>query len=130
MNQRLSVQQIIEQIATSLPNASWQYDPDADDMEITLPGGADREGKGVLLKDDLLVRLDPDTNEPLTITVTAWTQYSNSRTAQEAARRVASQMGTNRIDPQHWATIPDRAAIEAVTETMRSSTDLYTAITR
>src|SRR5262249_40045657 len=45
----------------ALRRAEWRYNPDADEMNVLLPGWEGRPGRAVLVDDDFYVRLDAET---------------------------------------------------------------------
>lgn len=66
-------------VRASLPHARWEYDDDADEVDIIFPNSEGREGRAVLVRGELYVRLDVDTGQPLSIIIPSfrswWRQY-------------------------------------------------------
>jgi hypothetical protein len=85
MTPKLSRRDVIERVAASLQHARWAYDEDADELEVVLPGGDARPGRTILLDSDVYLRLDADTNEPLTIIVPAFSSWMSRRAPRRPA---------------------------------------------
>jgi hypothetical protein len=81
---KLSRQEVVERLVAGLPSAHWEFDEEADELEIVLPGGRGREGRAVLIDDDFFLRLDVDTNEPLTVIIPAVSVWLGRQVAQLA----------------------------------------------
>ena len=125
--------QVAEQIAAAIGDAEWHYDDAIDEMEIVLPAGAGREGRAVLVDDDTILRLDPETNEPLSIIVTAWTHWRSQQlpvwTIPELPRpNGATGQSGPFPDPHAWLRMPREAAARALDRTVRYSTPLAEAV--
>jgi hypothetical protein len=69
VSQRLTADEIVDRLTSDLAAAEWEYDNEADELEIVLPGSIGREGRAILVEPDVYLRLDLDTNEPLSITI-------------------------------------------------------------
>lgn len=121
MTIKLTADEVITRVASGLDEAEWRYDEDADEMEIVLAGGHGREGRSILIDDDTFLRVDPETNQPLSIIVTAWTYWS----ARQAAAPVPSLMPAT---PQAWLSLPEQMARQAVERTVRTSQELAAAV--
>lgn len=67
----------IETILTMLPDATWYYHPSSGDMDIVFAGGEGREAEvpWILVGDDILVRLDAETGEPLSLVMPSFTVW-------------------------------------------------------
>jgi hypothetical protein len=59
----------------ALRRAEWCYNPDADEMNVLLPGWEGRAGRAVLVDDEFYVRLDVETGRPLSILIPAYTAW-------------------------------------------------------
>ena len=121
MTSKLTADEVITKVTSGLDQAEWRYDEDADEMEIVLAGGDGREGRSILIDDDTFLRLDPETNQPLSIIVTAWTYWS--------ARQVATSVpGVMPATPQTLLRLPQQMAQQAVERTVRSSQELAAGV--
>lgn len=72
-----------ELILAGLPYAEWRYDEEADEMDVLLPGSERREGVAKLVNDEFYVRVDVDTNEPLTIIIPTFTDWLADKLADQ-----------------------------------------------
>lgn len=106
-------------ILATLGQAAWEYDAEIDEMEIILPGGAGREGLATLVADESYVRVDPDTFEPLSIIVPAYTSWLAQQPAQPATQPTT--------DPRRWLAIPQQTAQDAIRRLVRTSKELAAA---
>ena len=50
---------VVDAIVADLEAADWQYDPEADDMDIILPNVVNRAAEWLDIEDDFFVRIDP-----------------------------------------------------------------------
>ncbi len=78
-----------ERILAGLPYAEWRYDEEADELDVLLPGSEHRAGVAKLFNDEFYVRVDVDTNEPLTITIPTFTDW--------LAQKLADQVRHGRV---------------------------------
>jgi len=108
-----------ERILALLAQAEWDYDDEIDEMEIAFPGCAGRAGIATLVGNELYVRVDPDTYDPLSIIIPGYSAWL-ARQRRPPARRPTT-------DPQHWLDIPRLTAQHALQRTIRSSTELSAA---
>ena len=67
----------IETLLTMLPGATWHYHPPSGDMDIVFAGGEGREAQvpWILVGDDIIVRLDAETGEPLSLVMPSFTVW-------------------------------------------------------
>ena len=72
-----------ELILAGLPYAEWRYDEEADELDVLLPGSERREGVAKLVNDEFYVRVDVDTNEPLTIVIPTFTDWLANKLADQ-----------------------------------------------
>ena len=105
-----------QQVLAALDGAEWHYDDEIDEMEIVLPGGAGREGLAVLVADEFYVRVDPDTFEPLSLLIPAYTSWLAKQPAAPTARP-----STN---PSQWINLSRQTARHAIRRTVRASSEL------
>jgi hypothetical protein len=101
-------------LLTALPSATWEYDEDTDEMEIRLPGVAGKTGYYALLGDDLYVRLDEVTGQPLGVMIPTYHYWLTVRLAEASGKRHAVPA---RRDPARWMAeqrnvVPDALARE------------------
>ena len=89
-----------ERILAGLPYAEWRYDEEADELDVLLPGSEHREGVATLVNDEFYVRVDVDTNEPLTIIIPTFTDWLAQKLADQVrhGRVRLSEDGTVRIE--------------------------------
>ena len=104
----------VERIIAALPQADWQYDPEADDMDIILPNVVNRAAEWLDIEDDFFVRIDPERGEPLSIVIIAFTVW------------LAEKQGRDLPSPK--ASIDYAAARQAIAQTLRASEDLAAAV--
>jgi hypothetical protein len=97
-----------------LPHADWQYDPEADDMDIILPNVVNRAAEWLDIEDDFFVRIDLECREPLSIVIIAFTVW------------LAEKQGHDLPTPR--APIDYAAARQAVAQTLRTSEELAAAV--
>ena len=97
-----------------LPEAEWEYDEDADEMEVRLPSAAGREGYYALLRDDLYVRLDAETGEPLGVMIPSYQLWLGRHIAMPAARGASPTVPAGAGDPVRWIAEQDQAAPQAL----------------
>jgi hypothetical protein len=81
VNPKLRLHEVVERVAAAIPAARWKYDEEADEVEIVLPGVGPRPGRAILIDDDFYLRLDVDTNEPLTLLIPTFTDWVSRRAA-------------------------------------------------
>ncbi len=106
---------VVDAIVADLETADWQYDPEADDMDIILPGVTNRAAEWVQADDDgCFVRIDPERKEPLSIVIIAFTVW------------LAEKQG--RDLPAPHAPIDYAVARQAIAQTLRASEDLAAAV--
>ena len=89
-----------ERIHAGLPYAEWRYDEEADELDVLLPGSERREGVAKLVNDEFYVRVDVDTNEPLTIIIPTFTDWLANKLADQVrhSRVRLSKDGAVRIE--------------------------------
>ena len=89
-----------ERILAGLPYAEWHYDEEADELDVLLPGSERREGVAKLVNDEFYVRVDVDTNEPLTIIIPTFTDWLAQKLADQVrqGRVCLSEDGTMQIE--------------------------------
>ena len=105
----------VERIIAALPQADWQYDPEADDMDIILPNVTNRAADWVQVDDEgCFVRIDSERREPLSIVIIAFTVW------------LAEKQGRDLPIPR--APIDYAAARQAVAQTLRASEELAAAV--
>ena len=75
-----------ERILAGLPDAEWHYDEEADELDVLLPGSEHRAGVAKLVNDEFYVRVDVDTNEPLTIIIPTFTDWLAKKLADRVRR--------------------------------------------
>ena len=97
-------------IHAGLPYAEWRYDEEADEMDVLLPGSEHRAGVAKLVNEEFYVRVDVDTNEPLTIIIPTFTDW--------LANKLAIQVRHSRI------CLSEDGALQI--ETMISAAGLFT----
>ncbi len=114
MSVQQTVEANVERIIATLPYADWQYDPEADDMDIILPNVVNRAAEWLDIEDDFFVRIDPERKEPLSIVIIAFTVW------------LAEKQG--RDLPAPHAPIDYAAARQAIAQTLRVSEDLAAAV--
>lgn len=67
---------VVDAMVAGLETADWQYDPEADDMDIILPNVKNRAADWVQVDDDgCFVRIDLERREPLSIVIIAFTVW-------------------------------------------------------
>ena len=93
MSRKLTLQEVVDRLTVGLEAARWEYDAEADELEIVLPGGAGREGRAILLDSEVYLRLDADTNEPLTVIIPAVSVWLGQQVAQVATHLAAPRPG-------------------------------------
>jgi hypothetical protein len=119
---KLNRQEVINRVVSGLPNARWEYDAEADEMEIVLPGGNARAGRAVLIDPDVYLRLDVDTNEPLTIIIPAYSDWMSRRA-------IGSAPPPGPADPpQVWRRVSYVEARRSLRQTVRYSNELAAAV--
>jgi hypothetical protein len=59
----------------ALPHATWDYDQDADEMNVLLPSFEGREGRMVLIDDDFSVCFDAETAAPLSLMIPNYSSW-------------------------------------------------------
>ena len=105
----------IDAIVADLEAADWQYDPEADDMDIILPNITNRAADWVQVDDDgCFVRIDPERREPLSIVIIAFTVWLAEKQERDL--------------PAPSAPIDYAAARQAIAQTLRASEDLAAAV--
>ena len=106
---------VVDAIVADLEVADWQYDPEADDMDIILPNVTNRAADWVQVDDDgCFVRIDLECREPLSIVIIAFTVW------------LAEKQGHDLPTPR--APIDYAAARQAVAQTLRTSEELAAAV--
>lgn len=101
-------------LLAEIPAAKWEYDEQADEMEVSLPGTAGGAGYYALVRDDLYVRLDAETGEPLGMMIPAY-QLWLGRHIDSPAPRDAKAIGAPGADgPARWIAEQARAAPEVL----------------
>ena len=67
----------IETLLTMLPGATWHYHPPSGDMDIVFAGSEGREAQvpWILVGNDILVRLDAEMGEPLSLVMPSFTVW-------------------------------------------------------
>ncbi len=106
---------VVDAIVADLEAADWQYDPEADDMDIILPHVTNRAADWVQVDDDgCFVRIDLERREPLSIVIIAFTVW------------LAEKQG--RALPVPKASIDYAAARQAIAHTLRASKELAAAV--
>jgi hypothetical protein len=112
-----------------LPAARWDVNEEADELEITLPGGAGREGRAVLINDEFYLRLDVDTNAPLSLIVPSISLWLGPRLAALGASVGAPPPVAPRGEaPLPWPADSQRAVAQTLNDRIRGSADLATAV--
>ena len=104
---------VVDAIVADLKAADWQYDPEADDMDIILPNVVNRAAEWLDIEDDFFVRIDPERREPLSIVIIAFTVW------------LAEKQGRDLPAPS--APIDYAAARQAIAQTLRASDELAAA---
>jgi hypothetical protein len=122
MSPKLSLQEVVEHLAVALPAARWEYDDEADELEIVLPAGAGREGRAILIDEGFYLRLDPETNEPLTIIIPAVSVWLG----QQVAGLVEAPHPS--APPQSWQDGSHGALALSLARTVRASGALAAAV--
>jgi hypothetical protein len=89
VSRKLTLQEVVDRLTVGLEAARWEYDAEADELEIVLPGGEGREGRAILLDSEVYLRLDVDTNEPLTVIIPAISVWLGQQVAQVATHLAA-----------------------------------------
>ena len=111
----MSTLSLTHSVVAALEAADWQYDPEADDMDIILPNVKNRAADWVQVDDDgCFVRIDPERRELLSIVIIAFTVW------------LAEKQGRDLPAPR--APIDYAAARQAVARTLRASEDLAAAV--
>ena len=106
---------VVDDVVADLEAADWQYDPEADDMDIILPNVKNRAADWVQVDDDgCFVRIDPERREPLSIVIIAFTVW------------LAEKQGRDLPAPR--APIDYAAARQAIAQTLRASEALAAAV--
>jgi hypothetical protein len=122
VNKKLSLQEVVERVAAGLPTARWKYDEDADELEIILPEVGPRPGRAVLIDEDFYLRLDIDTNEPLTLIIPAFSDW--------VSRRAVGLGPAPRLSdpPELWQDGPHEALYRSLGRTVQASGALAAAV--
>ena len=94
-----------ERILAGLPYAEWRYDEEVDELDVLLPGSERREGVAKLVNDEFYVRVDVDTNEPLTIIIPTFTDW--------LAKKLADQVRHSRVRLSEDGAVQLEAVISA-----------------
>ncbi len=78
----LTASEIVERLAVGLGVAAWHLDTEIDEMELVLPGTADRPAAlpWPLVSDHIYVRLDAETHAALSVIIPAWTWWLREQT--------------------------------------------------
>lgn len=105
---------VVDDIVADLEAADWQYDPEADDMDIVLPNVVNRAADWLDIEDDFFVRIDLERREPLSIVIIAFTVW------------LAEKQGRDLPIPS--APIDYAAARQAIAQTLRASEALAAAV--
>jgi hypothetical protein len=100
MSPKLSSSEIMEFFSTRLPQSDWDYDDDADEMEVMLPGAYGREGFATQLDEFVALRLDPDTFEPLSLIIMPFSAWAREKGISQASA-VAANAGAGRNGSRH-----------------------------
>ncbi len=89
-----------ERVLAGLPYAEWHYDEEADELNVLLPRSEHREGVATLVNDEFYIRVDVDTNEPLTIIIPTFTDWLAQKLADQVrhSRVRLSEDGTMQIE--------------------------------
>ena len=75
MSTPTAVTNVAEQVIAGLAEATWDYLADIGWMEVILPGGSGRGGIAHLVGDDLYVRLDVESGDPLSVIIPAFDSW-------------------------------------------------------
>jgi hypothetical protein len=124
MSRRLGPNEILDRVAALLPHARAHIDEEADELELTFPGARGREGRAVLIDDDFYLRLDVDSNEPLSIivpNVSPWLARLLAQTATPWEARTTDS-------PEAWTPASQGAVAQALGARLRASADLAAAV--
>ena len=105
---------VVDAMVADLEAADWQYDPEADDMDIILPNVVNRAAEWLDIEGDFFVRIDPERREPLSIVIIAFTVW------------LAEKKGRDLPSPR--APIDYAAARQAIAQTLRASEELAAAV--
>ncbi len=97
-----------------LPAAEWDYDEEADEMEVRLPGTAGRQGYYALVRDDLYVRLDAETGEPLGMMIPSYQVWLGRHITSPATHDPKAMAPSSAGDPAQWIAEPAQAAPEVL----------------
>jgi hypothetical protein len=108
-----------QRIVELLDQAEWDYDEEIDEMELVFPGSAGREGIAMLASDELYVRVDADTYEPLRIIIPGYAAW--------LAKQPPIPTVGPAAEPRRWLDIPRQTAQHAIRETVRASRELAAA---
>ena len=111
-----------ELILAGLPYAEWRYDEEADEMDVLLPGSECREGVAKLVNDEFYVRVDVDTNEPLTIIIPTFTdwlankladqvRHSRVRLSEDGAVQIETVISAAGLFSTEGAVIPEATSV-------------------
>jgi hypothetical protein len=101
-------------LLAALPKATWEFDQDADEMEIQLPGAAGKPGYYALLGNDLYLRVDAATGEPLGVMIPSYHYWLTVRLAEAAGtgRAVSAPRDPVRWMAEQQKTVPNALARE------------------
>lgn len=113
-------------LRAALRRAEWRYNADADEMNVLLPGWQGREGRAVLVDDELYVRLDAETGRPLSVLIPAYTYWLARQLAQPTALDRGPLLKA-RVEAGREAA-ERRAARRAVEQAMRARPELAAAV--
>jgi hypothetical protein len=116
---------VVDRFLAGLEHARWEYDDEADELEIVFPGAAGREGRAILIDEDFYLRLDADTNAPLSVivpVVSAWL----SRQMEQLAKLVAAPPST--APPEAWTPDSHEAVGRSLARSVQASGALTAAV--
>jgi hypothetical protein len=125
VSQRLTADEIVDRLTSDLAAAEWEYDNEADELEIVLPGSIGREGRAILVEPDVYLRLDLDTNEPLSITIPVASIWISRLVAELAGHPWAPRL---KEPPQSWQGGSHEAVALFLARSARSSGALAAAV--
>ena len=110
MSEKLSYP-FVEQLLTGLQSAKAYYDVEADELDLLLPGSAGRGGSAVLIG-DYYVRVDVETDRPLSVTIYdphAWLEQELQRVHASFDQAARLRAGLERcVAPRRGVASPRR----------------------
>jgi hypothetical protein len=101
-------------LSARLPDAQWEYDEDADEMEVRLAGTAHRDGYYALLHNDLYVRLDAETDEPLGIMIPAFQLWLGRHLTAQGRAEAGATPRAETGNPARWIAEQAQAVPQAL----------------